>query len=220
MTEQERMDISNGIWLCKTCHALVDSDTQRYTVELLHTWKRQAEEWTKKELEFKVGDSDRHTQALNNFLKELSSVDRSFEFVYYEMQLNEELERLVKKMEDIRRKIEDAKTVYDGCLAEIYEMQFQNMRSIFLDINNRIEYIRVQKYAIRVERESLEKDRGIIGFRIECKPNPIQRLRGSMEHMAYMLLDTWKMVEAAESGFAECDAKRKCIEHEMEQNLF
>lgn len=44
MTKEERMSISNGIWLCRNCHKLVDSDEQRYTVAVLRSWKAIAEE--------------------------------------------------------------------------------------------------------------------------------------------------------------------------------
>lgn len=42
MTSKQRSDISNGIWLCRNCAALIDRDA-KYTVELLHEWKSKAE---------------------------------------------------------------------------------------------------------------------------------------------------------------------------------
>jgi len=44
MTPEQRRDISNGIWLCRTCAKLVDSDSSTYTVELLLAWKRHHEQ--------------------------------------------------------------------------------------------------------------------------------------------------------------------------------
>lgn len=39
MTPDERSSIENGIWLCKTCERLVDSDEKQYPPELLRQWK-------------------------------------------------------------------------------------------------------------------------------------------------------------------------------------
>ncbi|MCB8883996.1 hypothetical protein ACELLULO517_27410 [Acidisoma cellulosilytica] len=39
MSNIERAAISNGIWLCRDCHGLVDKDEQRFPVELLFLWK-------------------------------------------------------------------------------------------------------------------------------------------------------------------------------------
>ena len=43
MSPAERKSIKNGIWLCQVCAKIIDLDEQKYTVELLHEWKRQAE---------------------------------------------------------------------------------------------------------------------------------------------------------------------------------
>ena len=43
MSSAERSDISNGIWLCQSCSKLIDTDEQKYSVELLQSWKEIAE---------------------------------------------------------------------------------------------------------------------------------------------------------------------------------
>lgn len=44
MTPEERRHVLNGIWLCQNCAKLIDSDKERYTVELMKEWKHDAEE--------------------------------------------------------------------------------------------------------------------------------------------------------------------------------
>jgi len=39
LTPDQRSDITNGIWLCSNCATLIDKDTEKYTVLLLHEWK-------------------------------------------------------------------------------------------------------------------------------------------------------------------------------------
>ena len=46
LTRQQRSSAENGIWLCQTHAKLVDSDSPRFTVELLRQWKAEAEEHT------------------------------------------------------------------------------------------------------------------------------------------------------------------------------
>jgi len=40
---EERKSIRNAIWLCGACAKLIDSDSPKYTVELLQKWKNVAE---------------------------------------------------------------------------------------------------------------------------------------------------------------------------------
>jgi hypothetical protein len=40
MTDEARRHISNGIWLCKPHHTLVDNDRSPHTVDVLRQWKR------------------------------------------------------------------------------------------------------------------------------------------------------------------------------------
>jgi hypothetical protein len=44
LTPEERSDQSNGIWLCQTHGKQVDSDSGHFTVEMLRSWKRAAEQ--------------------------------------------------------------------------------------------------------------------------------------------------------------------------------
>lgn len=51
MSPSERKDYDNGIWLCQNCAKLIDSNEEKYTVELLHSWKDKAEKASSRELE-------------------------------------------------------------------------------------------------------------------------------------------------------------------------
>jgi hypothetical protein len=46
----QRRSPENGIWLCQNCGKMVDSDRAEYTVELLKTWKADAEREAKEQL--------------------------------------------------------------------------------------------------------------------------------------------------------------------------
>ena len=43
LTPEERSSIENGIWLCRSCVRLIDSDERVYSIELLRMWKYAAE---------------------------------------------------------------------------------------------------------------------------------------------------------------------------------
>ena len=43
MSPEIRSSYENGIWLCQTCSKLIDSDSTRFTNELLSIWKKSAE---------------------------------------------------------------------------------------------------------------------------------------------------------------------------------
>lgn len=43
LTPQQRQSVENGIWLCARCGRLIDASAARFPVELLRTWKEQAE---------------------------------------------------------------------------------------------------------------------------------------------------------------------------------
>ena len=43
MSEDERKSFDNGIWLCQSCAKLIDSDENKYTVQLIKSWKNQIE---------------------------------------------------------------------------------------------------------------------------------------------------------------------------------
>lgn len=44
MSDQERREITNAIWLCRNCHKLVDTDPVRFPAEVLFGWRRSHED--------------------------------------------------------------------------------------------------------------------------------------------------------------------------------
>jgi hypothetical protein len=50
MVGAERGEITNAIWLCCTCHKLVDDDEDRFPAGLLFEWRRQHEQWISEQL--------------------------------------------------------------------------------------------------------------------------------------------------------------------------
>ena len=67
LSKEERMSASNGIWLCQTCAKLIDSDTGRYTVDLIRRWKSDAESYALTEVESRYRTNQ--TANLNVFQK-------------------------------------------------------------------------------------------------------------------------------------------------------
>ena len=43
LSSEERRGASNGVWLCQNCAKLIDSDTSRFSVHVLSSWKYAAE---------------------------------------------------------------------------------------------------------------------------------------------------------------------------------
>ena len=51
LTAEERKALENGIWLCASCHTMVDKDPGHYTEDLLRSWRADGEECARKEVE-------------------------------------------------------------------------------------------------------------------------------------------------------------------------
>jgi hypothetical protein len=62
LTEVQRTDICNGIWLCQSCAKLVDNDEARFPRQLLDAWKITAEAAAAHDL-IAIGPRDRPFQA-------------------------------------------------------------------------------------------------------------------------------------------------------------
>lgn len=45
MNDSSRGEITNGIWLCRNCHKLIDTDDQKYSSNLLFSWRAKHDEY-------------------------------------------------------------------------------------------------------------------------------------------------------------------------------
>ena len=50
MTDTARAEITNGIWLCRNCHKLIDTDDTRYTIDMLFAWREEHERYVLSDL--------------------------------------------------------------------------------------------------------------------------------------------------------------------------
>jgi hypothetical protein len=80
LSQEERMLPSNGIWLCQVCAKLIDSDEERYPVDLIRRWKRDAEGEALSRVE------GRHRTTQNDNLKVFSKLEKLMPNLLNEMQ--------------------------------------------------------------------------------------------------------------------------------------
>ena len=80
ITDKERKSADNGIWLCKKHARLIDTDADKYPVELLRKWKEQAEERQSERL----NNQTEHNNQNNKILRKInSSLNKINEMYFY-----------------------------------------------------------------------------------------------------------------------------------------
>lgn len=97
MSAEERKSFYNGIWLCQNCAKLIDSDTRRFTIELLSAWKQIAEEYAITEV-----CSDAPIHNTDNDISLIKFFVQCFDRPAFQDNINQE-----GRMEDFDRAIED-----------------------------------------------------------------------------------------------------------------
>lgn len=71
LTPKERIAIDNAIWLCQNCAKTIDSDISRYSVQVLHQWKRQAEQKAFEEVGKTMPRASAYVNTLQNAEEEI-----------------------------------------------------------------------------------------------------------------------------------------------------
>lgn len=71
ISQESRRDIENGIWLCSNCATLIDKDSEKYSIEVLRQWKKEAEFESSKRLK---GEKEHHAQGYPYLEADLSYV--------------------------------------------------------------------------------------------------------------------------------------------------
>lgn len=75
MTPEERKSFDNGIWMCRNHAALIDSDHEKYSVEMLKKWKKIAEDNAYKRMSSPIIHSNKKASVYSTQDK------RAFEFI-------------------------------------------------------------------------------------------------------------------------------------------
>lgn len=114
MTDISRAEITNGIWLCRNCHKLVDSDPLKFPADLLFQWRSRHEQYVISKLGT-ASDQLRLTleeQALNHFQNDSALVrqiirDRpdGWEYRLTAELLREQLKGVLRRWSDLQRNL-------------------------------------------------------------------------------------------------------------------
>jgi hypothetical protein len=80
MSPRERSAITNGIWLCANCSITIDRDVERYTADLLFSWRESAENIARAELGKQLPSTTSDTEAVLTVLPSHSDVTRAQAF--------------------------------------------------------------------------------------------------------------------------------------------
>lgn len=97
LNSEERKSFSNGIWLCQTCAKLIDSDSTKFTVTLLETWKSVSEQLAIVEIQ-----SNSPAQILNDDKKLIKFYAQCFDRPAFQNEI-----RCEGSIEDFDKAIED-----------------------------------------------------------------------------------------------------------------
>jgi HEAT repeat protein len=132
LSSEERKAIKNGIWLCQNCGKLIDSDEQKYSVELLVKWKRDAEQQASVEVENSTPQPFGYSSSrFEEYLKKLVDTPQSWwldeinESTWYEFEL---FTAVQKKSENLEERLKDVpKPILKPILKAIHDTDKQSI---------------------------------------------------------------------------------------------
>ena len=78
MTSAERSAISNGIWLCRNCHKIVDTDPDQYSTSLLIEWRQEHEQ----DVAANLGKTSNQFQRQTSYLARQIIIDKPYGWEY------------------------------------------------------------------------------------------------------------------------------------------
>lgn len=229
MTVVERKSIFNGIWLCQSCAKLIDSDEERYTVEMLHKWKIDAENETMQEIDGgRLAKIERYTPDLDGLLLMIYECDSLEEAAKVSYMINCEIDRLVEALENIQSKMNQNE---DERWVKIYGAQFEaklsllrsldilalNVKGEIDDIADRVHEIKdavYEKEIIRIEkRRKMPYLRPGVSYSIAIDKLPIVDvyITDTAKDLYYKLCSVWHRVELAIERYNRIQEERQII---------
>jgi hypothetical protein len=133
---KQRKSIENAIWLCNICSRKIDSDINRYTVDVLFEWKEKAENTAREELgkpnfdldsiNRKLIDIERMFESMNKEPAEIQNVKDKYE---------KELLILREAIKELREEADKNKT--EKALEAFKEGNFSKLRRLYAEINKK-----------------------------------------------------------------------------------
>ncbi len=139
LTPEQRKSIDNGIWLCENHAKLVDSDTEKYTVEFLNKMKEKAEKKALNKIEIKKEFSTKQPEEKVRSKKPMLSIKpiifQGLNNYFRFERINEQKWNIYLQMEV--ENCEDIPTILKDVIASKLEIKFKDDKPPLSLINER-----------------------------------------------------------------------------------
>jgi len=159
LSQEQRADSSNGLWLCQKCAKLVDNDEVRYTIQGLQKWKSAAEELALSELEGKpllsqpgIAIASQLDALQGSVIADLHRMKRAD----YSRRIPELVESLLGTLQGIRWTNPDyflipasARSQFENAIKHLDEDRHRNPESVWYSMFTVLNFLRLASAAIR-----------------------------------------------------------------------